>query len=420
MSTEDNGPKPQPAPGSLLRRAVIALFSAAAVVAIAIQYSDKFQIQQANGAPTVQASNESAFTLTDTQWAGLGLQSAEARAFRTEVVTDGKIAIDENHATPVFSPYAGQVRRLAAQPGEVVKAGQLLFTIEATDMVQAQNDFITAVAGLSTAQSQLKLSQINEQRQHELFDATAGPLKDWQQAQADLVAAQNNLRSAEIALEAVRNRLRILKKTEPEIDEFQKTGKINPETPIFAPIGGAVVQRKVGPGQFITSGASDPTGDPVFVIGDLSTVWLLANVREADASTVAIGQDVEFRVLAAADRTFKGRVNFVSEIIDANTRRLTVRATIPNADRRLKPEMFARVTIVTGAEQRSPAVPTRAIVYEGDLARVWVAVGSKKLEVRQITPGLTQDGMVQVLSGLHEGEKVVTEGTLFIDRAAGG
>src|SRR5262249_41557143 len=136
---------------------------------------------------------------------------------------------------------------------------------------------------------------INEKRQHELFDAKAVPLKDWQQAQNDLIASQSNLRSAEIALEAVRNRLRLLQKTEEEIEGFQKTGKINPETPIHAPIGGSVVQRKVGPGQFITSGASDPAGDPIFIIGDLATVWLVANIKESDAPRARIGQPLEFR-----------------------------------------------------------------------------------------------------------------------------
>ena len=370
-------------------------------------------------APQTQTDSKVAFKPTEGQWTGLTLQGVAMRPFRADVVTDGRIAIDEDHATPVFSPYAGQVKRIAVQPGEVVKAGQLLFTIEATDMVQAQNDFLTAVAGLSTAQSQVKLAEITEQRQRDLFKAQATPQKDWQQSQADLVAAQSNLRTAETALEAVRNRLRILKKTEAEISEFEKSGKISSDTPIYAPISGAIVQRKVGPGQFITSGASDPSGDPVFVISDLSTVWLVANVRESDAMNIAQGQGLEFRVLASKDQLFKGTLNFTSEVMDATTRRLMVRATIDNVEHKLKPEMFARVTIATGEEQRSPSVPQNAIVYEGSNARVWVANdGAKTLELRKIKTGLTNGSLVQVESGLAAGEKIVTKGTLFIDRAA--
>src|ERR1700730_13657763 len=197
-----------------------------------------------------------AFEPTPAQWASLTIEKAEERPFRSELVTDGKIGINEDTSTPIFSPYSGIVKRLAVSPGDVIDPAQLLFSIEATDMVQAQNDFITANATLDTVKSQLNLAELNEKRQRGLFEAKATPLKDWQQSQADLVTAQSNVRSAEIALEAVRNRLRILKKTEEEIAEFQKTGTISPDTPIYSPIGGTIVQRKVGPGQFITSGAS--------------------------------------------------------------------------------------------------------------------------------------------------------------------
>ena len=406
---------------SLLRQilTIAILVAIAGAISYKLFWSQPATSPEAAAPPSSQSARTASFKPTEGQWAGLTMRDVVLQPFRSEVVTDGKIAIDEDHATPVFSPYAGQVKRLAVQPGEVVKAGQLLFTIEATDMVQAQNDFLTALAGLSTAQSQVKLAEITEQRQHELFKAQAAPQKDWQQSQADLVAAQSNLRSAETALEAVRNRLRILKKTETEIAEFEKSGKINSETPIYAPISGAIVQRKVGPGQFITSGASDPSGDPVFVISDLSTVWLIANVRESDASNIAQGQSVEFRVLATKDQVFKSALNFTSEVMDAATRRLTVRATIDNGERKLKPEMFARVTIATGEDQRAPAVPQNAIVYEGSSARVWIANdGAKTLELRQVKTGLTNGNNVQIVSGVNPGDKIVTKGTLFIDRAA--
>ena len=154
-----------------------------------------------------------------------------------------------------------------------------------------------------------------ERRQHDLYEAKAVPLKDWQQAQNDLTAAQNNTRSAEIALEAVRNRLRILQKTEEELAAFESTGKINPETPIYSPIAGTIVQRKVGPGQFITSGASDPAGDPVFVIGDLKTVWLIANVRESDALAVQVGQQIQFKLMAARARVYEAKLDYVATAI---------------------------------------------------------------------------------------------------------
>lgn len=360
------------------------------------------------------------FHPTPEQWASLTVEPVAARPFRSDVVTDGKIAIDEDHATPIFSPYSGRVTRLAAKPGDDIERGQLLFALEATDMVQAENDFITANATLETVRSQLNLAQVNEKRQHELYDGKAVPLKDWQSAQNDLTVAQSNVRAAEIALEAVRNRLRILQKTQAEIDDFQATGKINPETPIYSPLAGTVLQRKVGPGQFITSGASDPTGDPVFLIGDLAQVWLVAYVRESDTLKVRVGQSIAFKVAARPEQTFQGAIDYVAGSLDAGTRRMLVRATIDNPDKLLKPEMFASVTVYTSEPAMWPALPREAIIYEGDAARVWVASDDKTITLRNIKPGLVNGNLVQVLDGLQAGESVVTKGGLFIDQAAAG
>jgi cobalt-zinc-cadmium efflux system membrane fusion protein len=401
------------------RATVAVVLVVAGALAILSRYRSAETPDQDSSASS-QLAKRGVFVPTAKQWQSLTIRSADNYAFRFEVTADGKIAIDEDNSTPIFSPYSGRVTRIVAKPGDPIKAGQLLLALEATDMVQAQNDFITAVAGLDTARSQQNLAQINEKRQHELFDGKAVPLKDWQQAQADLITAESNARSAEIAVEAVRNRLRLLQKSEDEIVNFQKTGKINPETPIFSPIDGTVVQRKVGPGQYITSGASDPTGDSIFVVGNSRTVWLVANVKETDGSRVQLGQPLEFRLSAFPDRVFTGKVDYVAEAFDPNTRRLMVRATIENPDKLLKPDMFASVIIFASEAQPSPAVPREAIIYEGSDARVWVAADDKSLALRKITLGMVNGNLVQVLSGLQSGEKIITRGALFIDRAASG
>lgn len=367
-------------------------------------------------ASTEAKRNHGEFRPTKEQWATLTVQPVERRIFSPQRTTEGRIAIDEDRSTPIFSPYAGRVTKLLAQTGARVQSGQVLFTIEATDMVQAQNDFLAATATLNKARSQLKLAQSTEQRQHALYDAKGAALKDWQQAQADLVSAQNDARAAEVALEAVRNRLRILGKTDEEIKVFEAKGTINPETPISTPIGGLVTQRKVGPGQFLATGATDPA----YVIGDLSKVWMVANVRESDAPFMKIGESVEVQVLALPGKSFNATITYVASGVDPTTRRLSVRAEVENPDGILKAEMFATFRIVTGGEEISPAVPRRAILYEGERARVWVAGNDGSIRLRPIMPGMTSDDMVQVVTGLEAGEQVVTKGSLFIDRAASG
>jgi membrane fusion protein, heavy metal efflux system len=183
-----------------------------------------------------------------------------------------------------------------------------------------------------------------------------------------------------------------------------------------APIAGTVVQRKIGPGQYVNAGASDP----VFVIGDLSTVWLVGFVRESDALDVAIGQDISFSVLATPDQVRQARINYVASGIDPNSRRLLVRATVDNADGILKPEMFANVTIYSAGNHPAVAVPKQALIYEGDQVRLWVAAPDKSIELRQVKVGLTNGNLVEIRSNLAAGEQVVTKGSLFIDRVASG
>jgi cobalt-zinc-cadmium efflux system membrane fusion protein len=360
------------------------------------------------------------FRPTKEQWAGLKVIKVEVKTFRSEQITDGNIAINEDTTTPVFSPYSGRVTRVIAKLGDKVKTGEPLMAVQATEAVQAQNDLVAALATMNTARSQLRLAEANEKRQHELYLAKSGSLKDWLQSQADLTTAQNALRSAETARAAARNRLRILGKSAAEIaaqEDSPNTQQMNPEAIVRAPIAGTVVQRQVGLGQYIAS-AANGASTPVYSIGNLSTVWLIANVRETDARTVGVGQPVEVRVLAYPGRVFKARLTWVAPSIDAATRRLPVRAEVENSDGALKPMMFASFSIITGGEVAAPAVPQSAVIYEGDKARVWVVLDDGSVAARSIAVGRTHESMVEVTEGLAAGEKIIASGTLFIDRAA--
>jgi len=359
------------------------------------------------------------FYPTPAQWATLTVEPVQQRVFQSEHVTEGKIAVDEDRSTPIFSPYAGRVLKLFVKPGDTVTVGQPLFTVQAADMVQAQNDFISAATALNKARSAQNLAEIIDKRQRLLYEGKAVPLKEVQNARAALDAAENDVRSAEVALEAARNRLRILGKTDQEITDFQEKGTIDPATLITAPIGGTIVQRKVGPGQYVGSGSTDP----VFIIGDLSTVWVVAFIRETEAPLVHVGQAIYFTVLAYPDRSFPANISYVAAAFDPTIRRLLVRATVNNAAGLLKPEMFASVKILTGEGDNSVAVPRDAIIYEGEAARVWVVRdkdNEKAIELQRIKVGLANGNTVEVLNGLAPGDRVITRGGLFIDRVAAG
>jgi membrane fusion protein, heavy metal efflux system len=340
------------------------------------------------------------FRATPQQLKSLTVESVAVHGFVSEEVTEGKIAVNGDLATPVFSPYSGRVTRVVAGLGDGVKAGATLATVEASEFVQAQND-------LATSASQVKIARINETRKHALYEAKGGSLQDWQQAQAELTAAETALASA-------RNRLRILGKSGADIAALEASRSMQASATITAPISGVVVDRQVGPGQYLQAGG----GTPLFTIADPSNVWLQANVRETDAGLVHPGQAVEVHVLAYPDRAFRARVTHVAALVDAVTHRLSVRAEIDNRDGALKPEMFANFRILTSDASDAPAVPESAIVYEGNAAHVWVLAGEGLLAYRSIRVGRNNDGLVEVLDGLKAGERIVTKGGLFIDQAA--
>ncbi len=340
------------------------------------------------------------FRATAQQMKTFTVAAVGMHGFASEELTEGKIAVNGDRATPLFSPYSGRVTRVIAGLGDTVKKGAPLATIEASEFVQAQND-------LATAAAQVKLARINEGRKHALYEAKGGSLQDWQQAQADLTAA-------ETALHSVRNRLKILGQSDAQIDALESSRGINPVATLSAPIAGVVVDRQVGPGQYLQAGG----GTAVFTIADPSSVWLLANVREADSGAVHPGQPMEVHVPAYPHRAFDARITYVAALVDPVTHRLPVRAEIDNRDLALKPEMFANFRIMTSDTSQSPAIPEAAVVYEGDAAHVWVVAGEGLLTYRAIRTGRSNDGLVEVLEGLKPGERIVTKGGLFIDQAA--
>ncbi|WP_096704813.1 efflux RND transporter periplasmic adaptor subunit [Magnetospirillum sp. 15-1] len=405
-----------------LRGQVVMLGAGAAVAALLLLALPSLGRHTEAESASAPALPPGTFRATEAQWAALTIEPVRHAVFRPIEETDGRIAYNEDGITPVFSPYSGRVTRVFVRAGDTVRAGDPLLAVDAGEFVQGQNDLIAATSQTGTARAQLTLAEVAERRARDLKEAGGGSLKDWQQAQSDLASARGNLRTAEIALAAARNRLSILGKSDKEIAAIEHAAdshRMGAEAIVRAPIGGTVVSRQVGVGQYI-SNASSGGANPVFSIGDLSSVWLVANVREADAPRIRGDEPIEVGVLALPGRTFSARLSYVAAAIDAQTRRLPVRAVIDNSDGALKPEMFARFRILTGEERAATAVPQEAVIFEGDEARVWVAGESRVLGLKAIRPGRSADGLVEVVEGLGPDDRVVTAGALFIDRAGKG
>lgn len=408
QAPEDKKEQPPTGQASIERRAwsrerqlrAVAIAAAGAILVVLVFWLGGRFFGKHEAAVGEAPSPPGTFRATAQQMKTFTIALVGMHGFASEELTEGKIAVNGDRATPLFSPYSGRVTRVIAGLGDTVKKGAPLATIEASEFVQAQNDLATAVA-------QVKLARINEGRKHALYEAKGGSLQDWQQAQTDLSAAETAVRS-------VRNRLKILGQSDAQIDALEASHGINPIATLAAPIAGVVVDRQVGPGQYLQAGG----GTAVFTIADPSSVWLLANVREADAGSVHLGQPMEVHVPAYPNRAFDARITYVAALVDPVTHRLPVRAEIENRDRALKPEMFANFRIKTSETSQSPAIPEAAVVYEGDAAHVWVVQGNGSVAYRAIRTGRTNDGLIEVLDGLKPGERIVTKGGLFIDQVA--
>jgi cobalt-zinc-cadmium efflux system membrane fusion protein len=416
-------PSQTPVPGKRMSMAVQGLLLAifgGGLVAILFVLPAIVGLAAPAAAPPA-APEDAAFKPTDQQWAGLKVLRVDRGDFAPSVQTEGRIALDDDLSTPIFSPFSGRVTRVLARAGDTVQAGTPLFAVQSTELAQAENDMISGLATLRTARAQLDLARTNENRQHTLYLGHGAALKDWQQSRVDLATAQGGLSTAEIAVAAVRNRLTILGFNPHDIRALESVAdpeRVSADTVVRAPIAGTITQRQIGPGQNIVGAvASSGASGAVFVIGNLAKLWMVANAREEDAPRFHTGDVARVTVPAYPGRVFDARVTYVAPIIDPVTHRLLVRAEVENPDLALKPDMLAQFEIVTGSAAPSLAVPDSAVVYEGADAHVWVAdPAAKTLALRQIVAGPDVHGMVEVLSGLKPGESVVTSGAVFIDR----
>jgi len=358
--------------------------------------------------------------LSQSQMASVKLERVDNGDDYQRTQATGQIAADDTLSTPVFLPYSGQVTDVYVQAGAQVTPGQPLLKVRTGDVVDARNTLFAANAQHASANAQLKLAQSNLARAEQVYKTAGGALKDYQQAQNDFVAAQAAQRSAESALAAARDKLVVFGKTGAEIGRLQNAGDIgglHAETVFHAPIAGVISQRSVSTGQYVQSGGSSP----VLTIANPARVWLVAQLAESDASAVHLGDGVDVTVPGLNGRVFHATIDNVAQQLDPTTHRLPVRATIANADRALKPQMFANFTIRhavnTGNRPDGVTVPAQAVIHEGDAARVWISQGNGRLVSREVQVADSSGGRVRIIGGLKAGEVVATTGAIFVNEA---
>ena len=279
-----------------------------------------------------------------------------------------------------------------------VKAGQVVFTVDSIDLMQAESALVQAAGVFDLTTKSLA-------RARKLVPGGGGAQKDLEQAASDQQTAEGNLKAA-------RDALRVYGKDDAEIDRIVSERRIDGILAVKSPTNGVVTARNGGPGLFVQpGGASAP-----LTIADLSTKWMVANFTEADSSIVRRGQEVSVRALAVPDRQFHGLINAVGESIDPATRRFMVRAEINDPDNVLRPGMFANFTVVTGAAVEQVALPLGGIVRKGDgVMTAWVTKDQRHFTQHTVKVGMQQDGYDEIVDGVRAGELVVADGAVFLN-----
>ncbi|MDE2484500.1 MAG: efflux RND transporter periplasmic adaptor subunit [candidate division NC10 bacterium] len=351
-------------------------------------------------APSAKATPEpqSPDAATDT----VKIVSPEYRTRRQVLDTTGKVQFNEERLVRVNAPVTGRIVEVLAHPGDVVEAGHRLLLLDSPDLGTAKSDYAKAVSDLERSEKAATLARA-------LFQAKAI-------AQKELREAENDYRKSMAERERAASRLRTLGVPDAQFAEIAARTDTTTTIAVTASRGGIVVERNVIPGQVVAYGQSD-TPPTLFTIADLSAMWVLADVYEPDVPKVRIGQTATVTLACCPNERYEGRVTYISDSVDPQTRTVKVRVVVPNRGRALKAEMFVKVVILTGSA-RILTLPQSAIHRENGETFVLIARGKDEYDRREVKVGVDLDGAVEVLDGVTPQDHVVSTGSILLKKTS--
>jgi membrane fusion protein, heavy metal efflux system len=339
--------------------------------------------------------------LTETQAASLKSEKALARDFSQEKQSVGNIDFNQNRLVSVFTPYMGRIISASLNVGDPVEKEQVLFTIDSPDLLSAESTLIAAAGSLILQSKTLARTK------------TLIKIGGISQQQVDQTTSDQQ--SAEGALKAARDAVRMFGKTPEEIDKIVQDRLADPRLVIKSPLKGYVTARAAVPGQLVQPGVAPAP----FIVADTSTMWMVANVVESDAAALRIGQEVRANVSAYPGRSFAGKITVLGPSVDPTTRRLFVRSEITDPEHLLRAGMFANFVIRISDPVSTLSVSQSAVVREGDGTTIcWVTNDMRHFTRRPVTVGARQGDFVQIFSGLKSDETVIGDGAVFLSNQA--
>jgi cobalt-zinc-cadmium efflux system membrane fusion protein len=332
------------------------------------------------------------FTIPAEQMSHVQLTTISPGPMTNTLRLTGAVAYNAFKTTPVITQVGGPVSRIMVVPGDHVLMNQPMLEVSSPDYAQLLDGYLKAA-------DSFRLADKFYVRAQDLYAHKAIALQDLEQAESNRTQALADLKAAEQGM-------RILGIKNPEdLAKAPSSARI----PVLAPIAGTVVERLVSPGQVVQAGQTQ-----AFTISDLSTVWVLANVYQADLQYVKTGEDVVVQTDAFPD-SFHGRISYVSSALDPNTRTLQARVVVDNPGEKLKRDMFCTVTVTAGVLKNALMVPNAAILRDDNNEPfVYALMGADQFGRRDVVLGQAQSNETQIVKGISPGDKVVGDGSLFL------
>jgi cobalt-zinc-cadmium efflux system membrane fusion protein len=382
---------------SLLRRATFCAIAAVTAAACLAGCSSDERANQMTSYSAKESKSETPelFTIPQNQMSHVQVVTVEPVKLPRVLRLTGAVSYNAFNTVPVITQVGGPVSRILVVPGERVKKGQSLLEVSSPD-------YSLLYAAYLKARDTYRVADKNYARAQDLYEHHAIAERDLLQAESDRIQAQADLNAALLGL-------KILGIAKPE--DLEKAPS-SAEIPLLAPIGGEVVERDVAPGQLLQAGATQ-----AFIISDMSSVWVLANVYQGDMAAVHVGDQVAVQTDSYPDK-FQGKISFMSPALDPNTRTLQARIVVENPGEKLKNNMYVTATVNAGVAQNAIAVPDSSVLRDDENQPfVYVATGSNQFGRRAVEIGPSESGKTQILKGLNSGDKVVGDGSLFLQFA---
>jgi membrane fusion protein, heavy metal efflux system len=355
--------------------------------------------------PTADVKTEITLSPAEQATASLEIKPAEVSRQSDVLRANGKIALADDKTWRLGVRTDGIVIEVYAGLGDFVKKGQILARFHADEVRETRAQYHGAVSELERAKAVAAQAVRNRDRAQRLLELKAGSVQQVEQAQEDLATAQAAVRKAQIEIDRTTDELEddLKVPAEPRPDD-----PLADDVPIIAPQSGYVITKNVTPGKTV-----DRVMD-TFVIGDISTVWMLASVREEDLGTLRMGQSVT--VILPGDPSFqgRGRITNLGQQFDPETRRMQVRIELNNPNNRLRPEMLAIAEIPVGTAKPGVTVPSDAVQEVNGQNVVFVKTAPDRFAVRVVGVGETSDGRTPILEGLNAGDQVAVHGSYIL------